>query len=463
MLPSTQTKELPADRSEPRWWLVVGHHPARALVGRRWLVDGELVLGREQPLCEASGDLKLSRAHAKVAESSRGQSLELEDLGSRNGTTVNGLRVMGAQDLAAGMVVGLGSLLLIPQRAPLDPLVQPHPRIAHASYSIACALRELELATHRLRPLLLVGETGVGKGLMAEEAHILSARTGPFVQLTCAQGIPALPDARGGSLYLDGLEDLPALAQAALVRAIDDLDDVLLIASCAASPEALVARSQLRADLANRFSGWVLELPPLRERREDIAAITAHFASKVAPDAALDLDLAAALLAHDYPGNVRELLNILERASIDSAWKLTPRLRALLTRSAPADAAAGARAPQPSNGPEAMGAPDKRVRIARNGEFFELGGHRTSIATRKSLKAVLSALVAQSSNNAQTSLPVSALVALGWPGERVLPRAGASRVYVAITTLRQLGLDPFIERTPAGYRLDPTQPIVLVD
>jgi transcriptional regulator of acetoin/glycerol metabolism len=156
-------------------------------------------------------------------------------------------------------------------------------------------------------------------------------------------------------------------------------------------------------------------------------------------------ELALALLRHDWPGNVRELLAVLGRVASrrdgDTAGelRLDARTAALLASPPPAEPAPGAR--------------DGFV-VARNGAWFDAPEvSRVSLESRKQLASILAALAEAHRVEPGRALSVTDLVAAGWPGERVLPRAGASRVYVSITSLRKMGLRDAIERSADGYCL----------
>ncbi len=196
-------------------------------------------------------------------------------------------------------------------------------------------------------PVMLLGETGTGKELVARALHDLGPRAGgPFVALNCA-AIPlehfettmfgsvdgergTLANVDTGTLFLDEIGTCPPQIQAKLLRVIETQEFSVVGSSkstsvnfrvVSASNEQLdraVENGLFRRDLFYRLNNVVLQLPPLRERREDIALLYAHFLGQqaavyeiVAPPTSAD-DLAA-LLSHDWPGNVRELRHVAER------------------------------------------------------------------------------------------------------------------------------------------------------
>jgi psp operon transcriptional activator len=207
------------------------------------------------------------------------------------------------------------------------------------------------------RPVLVIGERGTGKELVAERVHRLSPRwAGPLVTMNCAALTETLIEAElfgheagaftgatrarvgrfeeadGGTLFLDELATLSAAAQERLLRAVEYGEvtriganapvrvDVRIVAATNEHLPDLVDKGRFRADLLDRLAFEVLTLPPLRVRTGDVAVLSDHFGRRMAseigwtgwpgfaPDAAARLD------AHDWPGNVRELRNVIERA-----------------------------------------------------------------------------------------------------------------------------------------------------
>jgi transcriptional regulator with PAS, ATPase and Fis domain len=200
--------------------------------------------------------------------------------------------------------------------------------------------------------VLLEGESGVGKELVARLVHELSRRrNGPFVAINCAALVETLLEAElfgiedrtatgvrgrrgkfehadGGTLFLDEVSDLSLSAQAKLLRAIQDLAvervggsgthriDIRIIAATNRALLALVERKLFRPDLYYRLSGVDIRVPPLRERRADILELARYFLERHRAMRRLRLSTAAAdaLVAYDWPGNVRELERLMERA-----------------------------------------------------------------------------------------------------------------------------------------------------
>jgi DNA-binding NtrC family response regulator len=200
--------------------------------------------------------------------------------------------------------------------------------------------------------VLLEGESGVGKELVARQIHELSRRrNGPFVAINCAALVETLLEAElfgiedrtatgvrgrrgkfehadGGTLFLDEVSDLSLSAQAKLLRAIQDLAvervggngthrvDIRIVAATNRSLLGLVERRLFRPDLYYRLSGVDIRVPALRERRADIIELARYFLERHRAMRRLRLSGAAAdaLVAYDWPGNVRELERLIERA-----------------------------------------------------------------------------------------------------------------------------------------------------
>ena len=207
----------------------------------------------------------------------------------------------------------------------------------------------LDMAT-TAAPVLLQGETGTGKELVARALHDLSPRAdAPFLALNCAaiaadrfeaemfgtagEATGRLVAASGGTLFLDEVCACPAPVQAKLLRVIEEQEvtpsgapgpvriDLRVVSASNEDTGAAVEAGHLRQDLLFRLNTVVLTLPPLRQRRDDLVLLFTHFLDhsarvyEVAPPE-LDHDDMTALLAHDWPGNVRELDNVIERAII---------------------------------------------------------------------------------------------------------------------------------------------------
>jgi transcriptional regulator with PAS, ATPase and Fis domain len=310
----------------------------------------------------------VSREHARVEIGDGG--VTLRDLGSKNGTVVAGrrLRAREAVPLAHGVFVELGDAGLVYHRRypPFASAPPPSMRAPHSypeGFFIATdgpmagahSLVESFAPNVRL-PILILGETGTGKEVIARSIHRLSHRSGPFMPVNCGQIPASLADsvlfghekgaftsadvakaglveaAHKGTLFLDELGEMPLDTQVKLLRVLDDREivrvgattaqkvDVLMVAATNRDLEASVRAGTFRADLFFRLSGGTIRLPPLRERPRDIVALARMFlerhcaAQKRAP-MGISTGAERALARHAWPGNVRELMYAIERAA----------------------------------------------------------------------------------------------------------------------------------------------------
>jgi two-component system, NtrC family, response regulator AtoC len=344
-----------------------------ALPGR-----GALVLGRA-PDCDVHIDHpSVSRRHCRLDVD---EQLAVEDLGAVNATIVGGRRLTPGQRavIATGEPFQLGDVVALVQGSEVAPAA---PRLPAGVVAADPAMRRVFELAARLGlgdvPILILGETGVGKELVAEAVHRASPRAAaPLVRVNCAALAPTLvaselfghekgaftgadraqpglfEAADGGTLFLDEIGDLPAAAQAALLRVVESREvmpvggrkprtvDVRLVAATHHDLRERVAAGEFRADLFYRLDGFTLKVPPLRERAADIAPLVARFAPVAVSPAAL-----AALEAHPWPGNVRELRHVIASAALlAGAGPIEPaHLPPSLTGAAPSAGAPAANA-----------------------------------------------------------------------------------------------------------------------
>lgn len=295
-------------------------------------------------------DSRMSARHAQF--SSIGHRWHLEDRQSRNGTYVNGARVERAT-LSDGDVIDAGHTIFLYREHAVDdepPVFVAAEPLRGLVSLVPAVQRELDelgnLATSAIT-LLIEGETGTGKEVVASALHRLSGRTGELVPVNCG-GLPrervaaelfgwkrgafsgAAEDYAGlvrashkGTLLLDEIGDLPSADQAALLRVLQEREvlpigmskpirvDLRVIAATHQPLDALVARNQFRADLLARLSGYRATLAPLRDRREDLGIVLADILRERHADLAgrvsIHIDALRALLAHTWPANIREL------------------------------------------------------------------------------------------------------------------------------------------------------------
>jgi transcriptional regulator with AAA-type ATPase domain len=332
--------------------IFAGGRPTRRLfpVGR-----GSLALGRIE-LAEGDGlDESISREHARLAFD--GVAWRVTDLGSRNGTLVNGTRIDGEKKLPSGSMIRVGGALLLAV-ADVRPFEQWNlglydgivagPSLMAELESIALASREAMVTS-----LLVIGETGTGKEIAARTFHDSAPKpVGPFVALNCATipkeiaerllfgsrrgAFSGATDAQGhvqaadgGTLFLDEIAELPSDVQSKLLRMLETREVLRLGATttehvnvrvCAATFRDLraeVGAGRFREDLYFRIAQAQIRLPPLRERIEEIP----WHVQQVLDDCRRDKELGAtagfveACAARPWPGNVRELRAEVRRAA----------------------------------------------------------------------------------------------------------------------------------------------------
>jgi transcriptional regulator with GAF, ATPase, and Fis domain len=230
--------------------------------------------------------------------------------------------------------------------------------IVGAETGLRPVMEQIELVARASAPVLILGETGSGKEVVARAIHSRSPRAQkPFLRVNCGAIPPELIDselfghergsftgatnvrkgwferADGGTLFLDECGELPLAAQVRLLRILQDGSfervgaekhltvDVRIIAATHRDMHAMVANGRFREDLWYRIAVFPIRLPPLRDRKEDIPALAAHFALRAAkrlgaPPLVPDAQDIALLVAYPWPGNVRELAAVIERAAI---------------------------------------------------------------------------------------------------------------------------------------------------
>jgi sigma-54 dependent transcriptional regulator, acetoin dehydrogenase operon transcriptional activator AcoR len=233
-----------------------------------------------------------------------------------------------------------------PRPVPPTPFISVDPVVARI-------VRQTEAAAQRKMPILIRGETGTGKEQLARHAHTASGRSGSFVAVNCAAlpeslieaelfgyGEGAFTGARkggstglvkeadGGTLFLDEIGDMPVTLQAVLLRFLDDWTvrpvggarrqvDVLLISATNADLSESIAKGRFRSDLMFRLNTLEVTLPPLAER-SDFQAIAAHLLATIDPLRTLSPRLAEYLATCAWPGNIRELRNMLSRLTLQT-------------------------------------------------------------------------------------------------------------------------------------------------
>jgi DNA-binding NtrC family response regulator len=285
--------------------------------------------------------------------------------------------------------------------------------VVGSSAAFRATLEKVALVARSDATVLITGETGTGKELVARAVHEASARHDrPMVKLNCAAISAGLVEselfghvkgaftgaaeknvgrfqlADGGTLFLDEVSELPLETQVKLLRVLQEREfepvgsaktqrvDVRVIAATNRRLEEEIARGTFRSDLYYRLNVFPIDVPPLRARGEDIPALVEHFIDRFARKlgrrvAGLAPGVLDRLMAHDWPGNVRELQNTIERALILSSgdrltidWPLGGGLRAAVVR-APPDSSAAAPVARGEAAPIAHGAGETLVEVER--------------------------------------------------------------------------------------------------
>ena len=324
--------------------------------GARAVSDSdELAVGTATGTSLRLGDGSVSRHHCVVRATERG--LELRDLGSTNGTFVGDTEVVRAI-IKSGTKVRIGNTTLAVSVLD-DEIEQPLAEEGRFGELLGASP-----AMRRLYPMiqqwaasdasvLVRGETGTGKELVAEAIHLASERRErPFVIVDCS-ALPrqlaeselfghvrgaftgadtdregAFSDADGGTIFLDEIGELPLDLQPLLLRALEQKTvrkvgtnqyravDVRVIAASHRDLRVEVNAKRFRSDLYYRLDVLRIAVPPLREREGDIALLATHFWQQFRPGSAIPRELLAELSAQAWPGNVRELRNAVERSAL---------------------------------------------------------------------------------------------------------------------------------------------------
>ncbi|WP_437575180.1 sigma 54-interacting transcriptional regulator [Sorangium sp. So ce887] len=336
---------------------------------------GCVVLGRDEGCDVRIDDRSVSRRHAVLHV---GPPLRIEDLGSANGTFVgeqqlptltartHRLRRLSrdSAEIGIGERFNLGATTIVVGRAPAEAATEPDcchvpAGVVVRAPAMLALYEQAARAARSLISVLILGETGVGKEVLARTLHARSPRaSGPYVELNCAALPPSLLEselfgheksaftgatqarpgllesAHGGTLFLDEIGELPLAFQAKLLRVLEDRKvlriggraprriDLRFVAATNRDIEAEIARGAFRQDLYFRLNGISLVVPPLRERVSEIGPLAGRFleeacrqleqrsAPRISPEAL------AVLEAYFWPGNVRELRNVIERAAV---------------------------------------------------------------------------------------------------------------------------------------------------
>ena len=325
-----------------------------------WPSDGTLTVGRDarSGLCLDAASVSRQHLVLRVADGR----FTVEDVGSANGTFLHGDRLPTGRPaaLSPGDAVYVGDFALIVRGVRGDAGGLGDDERLHESPLGSPAMRAVYEHIDSVAPstinVLILGETGVGKDIVAQALHARSGRRGPLVRVNCAalsaslleselfghergaftgahSAKPGLLEvAAGGSAFLDEVGEMPLALQSTLLHAIETREvqrvgsvtpravDVRFIAATNRPLEADAASGRFRANLYYRLAGFTIAVPPLRERREDILPLAEAMLARLSARAGLpsppqlNEEAERRLVAHAWPGNVRELRNVIERA-----------------------------------------------------------------------------------------------------------------------------------------------------
>jgi two-component system, NtrC family, response regulator AtoC len=305
--------------------------------------DAPVVFGREPTSTVCLQDPSLGRRHARLTWG--GPAGVIEDLGSTNGTRVNGARLpaRGQASVQLGDVIELGEIVVLV-------------RVRSATSSVLDDRALIDRVARSQITVLILGETGAGKERWVDAIHARSERArGPLIKINCAALSETLLEselfghergaftgavgakaglieaAEGGTLLLDEVGELSLALQAKLLRVLEQREvmrvgatttraiDVRFVAATHRDLQAMVAEGRFRQDLYYRLDGFTLRIPPLRARRDELPQLVTELIAEtctITPPPRLDIHALARLSAYSWPGNVRELRNVIAKALV---------------------------------------------------------------------------------------------------------------------------------------------------
>lgn len=342
---------------------------------------GEVTIGRDEKSVVRIDDPSVSRQHA-VLRLGEGETLEIEDLGGPNGTFVRQRPRLDADNktLTVRQLIGrkgplgvgdrllFGTASVVVRRRPAFEIPDLAAEGLASEAAAGVTLQEPAMVALHAQVgraaradinVLLLGETGVGKEVMARAIHAHSPRAkGPFMGINCAALADSLLEselfgsergafsgattaraglfeaANGGTIFLDEVGELPLPTQAKLLRVLEERVvmrlgstsprpiDVRFVAASNVDIEAAIRQNRFRADLFFRLNGITFVIPPLRERPQEIEVLAASFLAAAsrglerAQPPTLSRPALDVLNQYAWPGNVRELRNVIERATV---------------------------------------------------------------------------------------------------------------------------------------------------
>jgi len=355
--PNAQLRQELEEKLAPERWKVVQSASgagAMELLRKHESDEGVLLLDPALPDLEADGFRSMVRnrfpnTQVLMLNSQTGQLL----VGSASPTPVSA-RLMDA--INAGGAVRSAALAPAPQ----DSLRVVHDRNAIKLRGMIGNSEPMQrtwavtrMVAARNTTVLITGESGTGKDLLAQEIHLISPRRNqPFIVVNCSaipetlleaelfgytkgsftgalqSRIGRIHAAHGGTLFLDEIGDMPLSLQSKILRFLEQGEvqriggndnlkvDVRVVAATNADLKKMVASQQFREDLYYRLAVFPIHLPPLRDRMDDLEELALSFVAKFSPGVAMSRDALRILAQHSWPGNIRELRNAIERATI---------------------------------------------------------------------------------------------------------------------------------------------------
>lgn len=395
-LPTMDPGTAPTELGRHRLLVISDREPVAHHLPER----GEVTVGRSESATIQVPDPLISRVHVCIT---LGDDLRVRDLGSSNGTIVRGEKLPPNIDvpIEVGETIDFGSTVLIVQREVLSAgRSEEAPLADDAHEGRSDAMRRLNRLARRVAAsrinVLLLGETGVGKEVMANTLHRMSPRAAaPFMGINCAslteslfeselfgfekgaftgatQAKPGLIEAaHKGTFFLDEVGEMPLPAQAKLLRVLElravhrvgsvrqTPVDVRFISATHRNLATEVAAGRFREDLYYRLNGISLVVPPLRERRDEVVPLARTFLADAAREAGftavpiLSPEVMAWMQGYGWPGNIRELKNAMNRAVLlASEGVVQPEHLAVDDGYAPSASSPGMPVAAPSGAPQ---------------------------------------------------------------------------------------------------------------
>ncbi|MES2128642.1 MAG: sigma 54-interacting transcriptional regulator [Pseudomonadota bacterium] len=439
MIDSDHTLASPISTSMPSEGPALGltilWHPQRSRIGQQCVGlqgEGTLEVQRHAPLFRHPGRDGLALEHRGVARSpvllrrdaAGGVAITAPDSAMTvqvNGATLEGTLQLGAEDIEHGVVLALGGMVLLcvhwmrcmPRANALGGLL--------GVGSAAIGLRDQVRQVARTKlPVLLLGETGTGKDVAARAIHAAGERRElPFVAVNMAALNESLAaadlfgaekgsytgsqaarsgyfaEADGGTLFLDEIGDTPAVIQPMLLRVLESGEyrplgarqDAHSTARLITATDQDLGKRAFNQALLRRMEAYVIRMPALRERREDIGVLVVHFLAQFAAEdgqeVALPDEFVSEVCCDDWPGNIRQLAHVLRRAAMAVRSGEVPQLANFTRVDKPSPSALAKVAEQTVVAPKARRQKLSELSYAEIAEAMERNGHQVVGAARE--------------------------------------------------------------------------------